>query len=222
MKKRWVVGYTLIEVVIAVSIGLLVTGLGLAAYNRFNERQGLEAGGSQLYSDLRLAQSRAAASDKPVACASGTLQGYRLLYLTGSTTKYQVMALCDGELVDVGIIRTLPRGVETESGVGAHCDNEATFYILGKGAVGGDFCIKGFGGRYYKVSVSDSGEIVDLGEVTEAEIFAPTDCRGYCKYQDTLYKDGTCRNKPNNCRSNEVYEAGGVCSGGKACCCKKK
>jgi len=149
-----VYGFTLIELMIVMVITVFLIGGGIAAYTNFNERQTVKSAGTQLYNDLRFAQSKASSQEKPAGCGQGAFEGY-VLDFTG--TSYVIDALCGGSLVDAGISRTLPLGVVKQSG-----DDSTSFFSLGRGSTANTICLSGFG-RFYTVAVSASGEIEDTG-----------------------------------------------------------
>lgn len=57
MKNKF--GFTLVELLIAMSIGMLVVGFGAMALNNFNEKQEVETTKQELLSNLRLARNYA-------------------------------------------------------------------------------------------------------------------------------------------------------------------
>ncbi len=154
-------GFTLIELLVVVTISVLMVGGGLAAYSSFNERQLVKSAGLQLYNDLRFAQGKASANEKPddEACTQtqGSLEGYNLAF--SSPTTYTVEAICNGVSVPVEVERNFSAGVQLIEGT------EVMFYILGKGAEAKSFCL-GIGALIYKVNVTVGGEIIDNGFVT--------------------------------------------------------
>jgi prepilin-type N-terminal cleavage/methylation domain-containing protein len=52
-------GFTLIELMVAITIGILMVGLGSVSLNNFNERQKVETVRQELLSNLRLARNYA-------------------------------------------------------------------------------------------------------------------------------------------------------------------
>lgn len=155
--KRGQWGFTLIELMVVMVITALLVGGGLAAYTSFNQRQLMISAGQGFYNDLRFAQGKATANEKPAECEvgqpqAGALERYELAFT--STTAYQINAWCGGELVQLNLNRTFPAGVVLKSG-----DN-VSFYVLGKGAQRKSFVIEGFS-REYSLDIFDSGEIVD-------------------------------------------------------------
>lgn len=150
-------GFTLIELMVVVGITLLLSGGGIAAYTKFNDRQLIKKQGAALTDLLRLAQNKALTGEKPAsgACVGLSLQGYRVRW-TGS--QFVVEAVCGGQGVEVKQSLTLSPQVSLVSG------SQVLFKVLGQGASGGDFCFKGQGG-FYKVKVLISGEVVEDGFV---------------------------------------------------------
>ena len=67
MKK----GFTLVELLIAISILVMLLGVGLASFNSFNRRERLKQTALTLKSTLRLAQTKAISVEKPTSgCTS--------------------------------------------------------------------------------------------------------------------------------------------------------
>ncbi len=87
-KKR--LGFTLLEILIAVAISGLLIGVGAVKYQDYNNTQVSKNALATLKNNLRDVQARATSGQKPTGC--DTLSGYRLTYLTSST--YQVQAYC--------------------------------------------------------------------------------------------------------------------------------
>ena len=118
-------GYSLIEVLVAVTIIGILTGSSLVGYNRFQGRQGLKSAGEQLVSDLRLTQQKALSGEKPANWCNGlgqTLTGWRLEFIIPLTT-YEIKAVCSDVSVDPSTDKTiiLPNSV-TKSGGGSAVD----------------------------------------------------------------------------------------------------
>lgn len=158
-------GYTLIEMlVVVIIIGILVGG-GIASLLTFRERQYLKQAGSQLYSDLRLAQAKASSSETAAGCASGQLQGYGV-QITNNSSVYKIVAICADANVDV-MQRTLPAGATALTS--SKCTTQLSFYILAKGATTGSLCMT-YASRYYKVSSVKGGEVTDDGFVVGGTI----------------------------------------------------
>lgn len=64
--------FTLIELMIAITIGLLTVGLGAVSLNDFNERQKIESTRQELLANLRLARNYAITNQFPGGSSSDT------------------------------------------------------------------------------------------------------------------------------------------------------
>lgn len=147
-------GFTLVEILVTISImGLLLT-TGLVYYQDFNRRQILNQAVKDLSSDLRLAQSRALAGEKPLGWCDGegeTLVGYRLEFVT--ETEYQLLAICSSSELQVTKTVELPSNVIGPNGTGV------LFKVLAQGVeTETNFLLQGFG-QGKKVTVGLSGNI---------------------------------------------------------------
>ena len=121
-------GYTLIEILVGMSIIGLIFSFGYISYRDFARRQSLLGSARRLKADLRLAQEQALAGKKPssVACTGeGSLNGYD--FYVDSTTSYIIQANCVGGLVDEKVVE-----VSSEISLVA-VPNRFTFKVIGKG-----------------------------------------------------------------------------------------
>lgn len=66
-------GFTLVELLVSISVVAILSGIGLAAFSSFNRRQIVASATRQLLSDLRLAQSKADSNEKPLYCKTNEL-----------------------------------------------------------------------------------------------------------------------------------------------------
>lgn len=86
-------GFTLVEMLIAVVIGGILTTVGLAAYRGAGDRQKVKQAGVSFQTNLNSYRQKAVAGEKPAACTgSDTLLSYRVRYLTQNS--YGVKAIC--------------------------------------------------------------------------------------------------------------------------------
>ncbi len=115
-------GFTLIELMVVISIIAIMFGIDLSSYNTFNRNQILQQAAENLRSDLRLAQNKALAGQKPVNqptfCNGGTLIGYGF---TINAFSYSFAAYCSDGTVsapvksvdlaqkNVGLVYTAPK-----------------------------------------------------------------------------------------------------------------
>lgn len=99
-------GFTIIELLVAMSITLLLAGGVVAAFNNFNDNQRVQQGAISLKSNLRLAQNKAISGDKPAGC--GTLTNYTVTF---AATSYSMQAVCDGAPTGSTATFSLPAGI---------------------------------------------------------------------------------------------------------------
>src|SRR3989339_717881 len=95
-------GYSLLEVLVAVTIIGILTGSSLVGYNRFQGRQGLKSAGEQLVSDLRLTQQKALSGEKASGWCQGageSLTGWRLIFTSAAI--YDIRGVCSSGAVTV-------------------------------------------------------------------------------------------------------------------------
>jgi prepilin-type N-terminal cleavage/methylation domain-containing protein len=122
-------GYTLIEVLVGLTIITLIFTFGYAGFREFARRQLVTSAIRSLKGELRLAQEQAFAGKKPdnANCNSpNTLRGY--YFRVTSSTTYQIEALCSGGVVSVKEVEiTSPLNISTPS------PNPILFKILGEG-----------------------------------------------------------------------------------------
>jgi len=110
-------GYSLIEVLVAVTIIGILTGSSLVGYNRFQGRQGLKSAGEQLVSDLRLTQQKALSGEKAAGWCQGadeSLTGWRLIFT--SAAEYDIKGVCSNAATTIFKSITLPNSVTKSSG----------------------------------------------------------------------------------------------------------
>ena len=89
-------GFTLIELLITSALSLVIVGGGIAAYNRFNNRQVEFQGGKAVIATLEQARERSSVGDKP-AQGCTTLTGYRARGVV-NTNSYFLSVICNGSL----------------------------------------------------------------------------------------------------------------------------
>jgi prepilin-type N-terminal cleavage/methylation domain-containing protein len=151
-------GFTLIEIIVSVTLLLLLSGLFVANYTGFNNPQTVSQSVSDVIMNLQAARTKAVSGVKPALCVTlDTLVGYRVDFTaTGSTYTVQARCLVSGSEQGVGEIMTytLPSGVKFSP-----IPFSMTFYALDRGA-SADQTISIVGnGVTKKVSVFKSGVI---------------------------------------------------------------
>jgi len=95
--------FTLIEILIVISITTILLGFGFAGFRQYSQRQVLFAAARVVKSDLRSLQEKAMSGAKEpdvvISCAGKFLDGYRFDII--STTQYRMSALCSGSVVNI-------------------------------------------------------------------------------------------------------------------------
>lgn len=128
-KTRSANAFTLIELLIGLTIVGLIFSFGFANFRDFSRRQALLGEMRKVTGDLRLAQEKSLSGDKPtdISCAAPyVLNGYNF-YVTSSTS-YKIQADCSGGTVDV-------KSVDLVTGVtiSTPSPNPIVFKALGQG-----------------------------------------------------------------------------------------
>jgi len=109
-------GFTLIELVVVVTIMMILGTTGIASFVTFSRSQELNTATQNLVTIMQLAKASATSQVKPVSslCNSGTLDGYAVTvnpsssYTAGSNT-YSIAPVCGGTADSVTQIEyTLP------------------------------------------------------------------------------------------------------------------
>jgi prepilin-type N-terminal cleavage/methylation domain-containing protein len=121
-------GYTLIEILVSITILSLIFVMGYAGFREFSRRQLLASSVRSLTGDLRLAQSKAAAGEKPdkFNCrGTNRLQGY--LFEILSSTEYRLSAKCTSGNEEVKA-KTIPTDLTIEASI-----QPILFKVLGEG-----------------------------------------------------------------------------------------
>jgi len=121
MKK----GYTLLEVLISISIISIIFVIGYAGFREFARRQALQAAVRNVRGDLRLAQEQAFAGKKPDGC--NTLSGFSFEIVEAAF--YEISAVCNNGNYLVKE-EELPEGVIFEP---IPSTNPVLFKVLGLG-----------------------------------------------------------------------------------------
>lgn len=123
MTKKF--GYTLIEILVVLSIVSTIFVIGYLSFREFARRQALAGAARGVHADLRLAQEQALAGQKPEGCT--ILVGYAFTVLDAST--YEVTGVCSNSSFLIKT-RDLPVGIVFEP---IPVPNPVVFKILGQG-----------------------------------------------------------------------------------------
>lgn len=117
--------YTLIEILIVISIVALVLGFGFAGFREYSQRQVLFAVARSVKSDLRSLQQKALAGEKTFCQSAEILGGYQFEALS---TEYKMFVLCSGTLREISIKSLADSGFTITATV-----NPILFKVLGQG-----------------------------------------------------------------------------------------
>ena len=129
-------GYTLIEILIALTIVGLIFGIGYVNFRDFARRQALSGTVRSLKGDLRLAQAEALTGKKPndplkkcvdpLDVTKPFLNGYNFFVVSSST--YTIEAACSGGNVEIKRVT-----LSSDMAISAPTPNPVLFKILGQG-----------------------------------------------------------------------------------------
>ncbi len=120
-------GFSLIELLLILSLIALLFSLGMAQYNRFNRSQTLTKTKDELVSNLRLAQSKAMVAEKPFECGDDELEGHRLEFINNHS--YRIVAVCNCiDCPEVKAVINFPSNVVKQSG-----PDKIFFRVLNRG-----------------------------------------------------------------------------------------
>ena len=125
-------GYTLIEILVGLTIISLLFSMGFVSYRDFSRRQALNGAAKTVQGDLRLTQQQALSGQKPDDGNCNTpnlLNGYN--FRVDSSSSYAVEAACSGgggTNVEVKSV-DLPSGVS----ISTPSPNPILFKVLGQG-----------------------------------------------------------------------------------------
>lgn len=86
-------GFTLLELIIVMTIGTVLLSMGIASFNNYNNLQKVKQAALTLRNNLRLAQTYAISAEKPAGCAS-PLDGYLVSFPTNDS--YTIRPQCNG------------------------------------------------------------------------------------------------------------------------------
>jgi prepilin-type N-terminal cleavage/methylation domain-containing protein len=128
-------GYTLIELLIVMTISIIVFTVGFAGYRDFSRRQTLGGISKQIKADLRTAQQLATSGQKPKGVTCSRLVSYEFFRV--NSYQYQLAANCDNNgtparhsIKDVNLTNDISF---TSTATGADISNPISFKVLGQG-----------------------------------------------------------------------------------------
>jgi prepilin-type N-terminal cleavage/methylation domain-containing protein len=120
-------GFTLIELIVAVTIMMVLLSVTIVGFSSYNQKQRVKQAALSLKSDLHMARTNATSGKKPISCTSDeTFEGYDVSFTTSS---YSVAPSCSSTgQVDVETV-VLPTGVTFDP-----IPSFFTYYPLTQGA----------------------------------------------------------------------------------------
>jgi prepilin-type N-terminal cleavage/methylation domain-containing protein len=128
-------GYTLIEILVALTIIGLLFGAGYANFRSFSQRQVLVGAVKQIQGDLRSAQQMALSSRKPdeLGCLTNSLDGIRFGLTTSAPYIYQIRAVCGSVEDNYPIIKEYEFPSDVTPAPVTFTPNPIIFKVLGNG-----------------------------------------------------------------------------------------
>lgn len=122
-------GYTLIEILVALSIVGLLFSFGFVSFRDFSRRQALSGTAKGIQGDLRLAQQQALSGKKPSStlCDAPANSLSSFSFNVYSTTAYKIQANCSGGDVTIRDV-SIPTGITISSPT-----NPIKFKVIGQG-----------------------------------------------------------------------------------------
>jgi hypothetical protein len=143
---------------VAVSVGLVVSGLVIVNYNTYNTTQVLKQAALTIKNYIRFIQTKASSGEKPTAGCT-TLTGWDMTF---SQSSYSYRPNCDGVPTGVATTIYLPSGVTISS---LPSQNPITFFVLARGTnldSATTITLSG-SGKQYGIQIGNNGEISDIG-----------------------------------------------------------
>ncbi len=153
--------FTLIEMMVAVTVMGIITAVGVARYRQFNEKQKVVVAGKEVMTLLRDTQKKAKSGDRPMECNDPyrVLDGYKMR-VTVATSQVDIIAMCRG--LDVITKTVLLTNDAIFSSGGEYVFNGLSGGVEGAGVIRvTDVNLD----HAYEVGITSSGAINDLGIV---------------------------------------------------------
>lgn len=142
-------GFSLIELIVVVSIMTLLTGGGIGAYITFNDRQTLRTSALEVQTYLRSAQKRAQTGDRPDSC--DRLDKYRF-FMGANSNIVTIQIACSNTTITADQY-ILPEGIKADAAY------DIQFAGLHGGVTGTTDVRLNFKNYAYEFEVGPGGEI---------------------------------------------------------------
>ena len=157
-RTRYNYGFTLIEIMVSVTILISLTGFLVAGYSRFNSSQTVTQAALTLKTNLRAVRTAAASGVKPAGC--DTLVGYIVKFVNSSPATYTAQAVCAVGEIDETTTYTLPAGIS----ISVAPAGSITFYALNQGTAEEKILTLTGGStdKTVQIKVSASGSVEDV------------------------------------------------------------
>lgn len=127
---RFFPGFSLIELLIVITISLLLVGGTIAALGNYTDKRSVGSAAEELKIYFQSAQAKAKSGDLG---GCDQLTGYRVqTYLVGSTIETSLQAVCGAGTADGAQVNTLPVGVTVSPNL------DLVFQVLNAGVVIGN------------------------------------------------------------------------------------
>jgi prepilin-type N-terminal cleavage/methylation domain-containing protein len=128
-------GYTLIEILVAITIIGILFSVGYANFRSFSQRQVVLNAAKSLQSDLRLAQQMALSGQKPddKGCKTNPLDGIQFGMTTGAPYLYRLRAVCGSDMNNYPIIKEFDFPSDITPSPVTFAPNPVIFKVLGNG-----------------------------------------------------------------------------------------
>ncbi len=93
MNRKWQ-GFTLVELIVAIGIVVVMSGLAVSTLSRTGEKTTVVNEAKQITDLIQAMRRKAVAGEKPQGCLLKTLEGYEIRFV--STTRIEGWAICQG------------------------------------------------------------------------------------------------------------------------------
>jgi len=114
-------GFTLIEIIIVITIMGLLLGMGSVSYNYFSQQKSVEKDAEFIRDKINLTRERTVNRDIAANTACATFDGYELRFNRGSPQSFTVRLYCNN--------RTIQRDIETFNLDGSRVIPNTSFVI---------------------------------------------------------------------------------------------
>lgn len=149
-------GFTLIELIVVLSVAAVISVIGIAAFVSYNQTQSLNTTAADIANMFSVAKSRAASGVKPTTgpCFTQTLDGYRISITIPRT--YKLDAVCPSGISNI-LTSTLPNNITFDS---IQTTPLAYMYpvLTGGFSGGGTIVLSGFG-KSKSITVDSLGNV---------------------------------------------------------------